>query len=477
MRKAYTDFDYRLVRRDVLDRLHESRDDLSEALRAKKAELQAFKAKRAIDKAAIADSMARLDALAAETGALERRLRASDSAHDELLSETQALQRQLAAAGSQISALTGRLTQTDAAVEWLLTPGEFVPARERHLICERRDGIGCRLLTLLWTWRLARKIDARVVMFWPPFPPLYGASEGPGEVFDVFRLTSAPLRDEIQIVDGRGNEHFRAKYVQLYRKLRYHPDDLVSVLPVLGDTPVSLPVIGGGWRDPFVLKGESEAQALAEIPELFSRLPIRRDIRNAVIRAAKGAKLYRRVAVHIRRGDVLENVRAACKEYAVNPAENRDLVEGRLITFLSRCPPLDAYVRMLRPLVEQGIDPLLFSDSPEFAHDLAERLGLDGRSIAQSLAPAGFSQVQQALFEALVMSQCRYIVGARSAFNMLANVIGAAQFLNVQFELKSAEFIESVWSALRPIRLRRDVKADILEIMLKIFKDRDLPLD
>ena len=337
---------------------------------------------------------------------------------------------------------------------------------ERHLICERVDGIGGRFLTLLWTWRLARRINARVLMFWPPMDPRYGKCEGAAELLDIFQLASAPLRNELQIVDGRCDEHFSARHIDLYHTETYDPMAFASTLPPDNQHYGRLPVIEG-WRGPFLEPGERRADALAEIPELFGRLPVRRDIENAVARASKGRKLYKKVAVHVRRGEIVANLRAAYADYIGNPGEHAALLDERVGTFLGRCLPLETYVRLLRPLLERGHDLLLFTDAPEIADELKERLGREDLPLASDLAPVGLSEVQRAFFEVLVMSRCHSIVGAKSAYRLLANLIGRTAFVNVATERRPQELIDAFWKALPPVQLNRELRKDVSEMVRK----------
>ena len=293
-----------------------------------------------------------------------------------------------------------------------------------RIICQRGDGIGGRLLTLLWTLRLARKVDAGVLMFWPKLELFYNNQSSAGDIFDLYRLASPPLRDRLQIVDGDCRKFMRRNEVSLGRGKVHDPRPLV--VPVDADPwAQQLPVVVGSWEGPILAAGETAREALAEMPSVFADLPMRRDLMGQVDWAAKHYRLRKVVAVHIRRGEIVHNLREAVAGFRPDEPTSQDLLTFRIGTFARRCMSVDNFADALREFVDQGRTILVFSDEPGVHLELAQALGTTNVLAAASLAPDKFTAMQQAFVEACLMSRCRYIVGPRSAYSWLAHVIGA----------------------------------------------------
>ncbi len=292
-----------------------------------------------------------------------------------------------------------------------------------RILCQRGDGIGGRLLTLLWTMRLAAKVDAGVLMFWPRLQLFYDNRSDAGDIFDLYRLASPPFQGRLQIVDGDCRNYFRARTVNLRKQQAYDPRDFV--VPVDMDaSQVKAPVICGHWEGPFLSPGETPETALAEARALFATLPLRGDLMGQIDRLAGGQRLSRMVAVHVRRGEIVRNLRQAVSELRRNEPGARDMLDERIGTFTRRCMSVNNFADAVRPFVDRGREILVFSDEAGAARDLADALGTSEILSAASLIEGGLTPLQQAFVEAVLMSSCSHIVGARSAYSRLANVIG-----------------------------------------------------
>ena len=346
------------------------------------------------------------------------------------------------------------------------------PAPAGRLICQRIDGIGGRLLTLLWTLRLARKVDAGVLLFWPKFELFYDHATGPGELFDLYRLASPPMRDRLQIVDGDCRRFLRFHEVNLEWRKAHDPS--AYVVPSDAD-PLheKLPVIVGNWEGPLIAPGETRQEALAEMPSVFAELPIRRDLLGHIERVEKVHKLYRMVAVHIRRGEIVRNLRQAVAGFRLNEPDGHDLLDDRIGTFARRCMSLDNFAEALRRFVEEGRTLVVFSDEPGVHDALALALGTPNVIPAASLVTGRFTPMQQAFVEACLMSRCRCIVGARSAYSTLANVIGANSRVLLETHSRTAEdctnfALESVADELAAHPERAQVEQRIHEEIIRL---------
>ena len=295
--------------------------------------------------------------------------------------------------------------------------------------------MGARLANILWTWRLARKIGARTLAFWPPMPWYPGEGLGASELFDVAALATSPLRDELQIVVGRPQDHIKVELVELDPSLVMDPRQFVASFARKERVKLLQAI-----RGPLLMEGETAAEAAAEARELFFSLPFCRNVRMAFKEARGRHDLRRMVAVHYRRGDIIPALTASCNEFVSAPNKRHERFENCIEHYFRCCPPMKAYETILQPLVEQGFDILFCSDSPSLSARLAERFG--PRVIAaRDLAPGYLSVLQRALFELLLMSQCHAILGSKSVFGNLAAAISRGTFVDARFKSRPEEFI------------------------------------
>ncbi len=307
-----------------------------------------------------------------------------------------------------------------------------------RILCQRGDGIGGRLLTLLWTMRLARKVDAGVLMFWPKLELFYNNGTDASDIFDLHRLASPASQSSLQMVDGDCRTSFRCKLLILKGKETYDPG--AFVVPVDADpAQEELPVIVGHWQGPYLAPGESREEALAEAPALFAQLPIRADLMGQIDRIAARIPLSDMVAVHVRRGEIVRNLRQAVSALRLDEPASRDLLDERIGTFTRRCMSVNNFADAARKVAEQGRQILVFSDSASAPQELANALGTSKVLSAASLIDDGLTALQQAFVEAVLMSRCCCIMGARSAYSSLANVIGANKLVLLGKRWRSAE--------------------------------------
>ncbi len=387
-----------------------------------------------------------------------------------------AVEARLSAARAELESLSAtvagaRALMNDVGLRPIRAP-RGAGRRERHIICTRPDGLGARLSNLLWTWRIARRLDARVLMFWPPMDPHYGEEVRVGDLLDTFELATHPLRGELQIVESACDEHFRPKHLNLYRKTSHDPLDLVTMLPAERRSPRPSSVIAS-WRGPFLMPGESASAALAEIPPLFAKLPVQREIRIAVERAARHIDFTRTVAVHVRRGDIPDLMITACAAWNAGEEGDREMLEKRIGAFLMRCAPLQTYVRLTRPFVKQRFKILFFSDSPQVAEELSERIGRR-LLMAQTFSSKEFTDIQRAFFELLLMSRCPVVIGAKSAFGTLAATAGGGRFVDAQLDTRPEELIGAVWEHLDPLCLSPQARATISDVIFRVILRLDV---
>ena len=306
-----------------------------------------------------------------------------------------------------------------------------------RIICQRTDGLGGRLLILLWTLRFARSVDASLLMFWPKLDLFSYNDSGAGDLFDLYRLSSPPFRNRLQIVDGDCRTYIAWSPIRLNRRKTYDP--AAFVVPVdIKHWRQALPVIVGHWEGPFLAPGERAAEVMADMPALFGTLPFRRDLMGEVDRVAEERGLSEMVAVHVRRGEIVQNLRAAVAGYRPEDPEGQGVLHDRVGTFARRCMSVDNFAAALRKFVDEGRTILVFSDEPHVHEELGRALGTPDVLAAASLVTGELTGLQQAFVELCLMSRCLCIVGARSAYSLSANVIGANARVDLNLRSRTA---------------------------------------
>ncbi|HEY5409291.1 MAG TPA: hypothetical protein VIJ94_01065, partial [Caulobacteraceae bacterium] len=176
-----------------------------------------------------------------------------------------------------------------------------------------------------------------------------------------------------------------------------------------------------------------------EMPSLFAGLPIRRELIGEVDRIANEHGLSQMVAVHVRRGEIVQNLRAAVSGFRLDEPLGHGVLNDRVGTFARRCMSVDNFADALRGFVDEGRSILVFSDEPGVHEDLARALGTPNVTPVASLVTRRFTPLQQALVEICLMSRCLCVVGAKSAYSWVANVIGPNDRVHLPLHSRTAE--------------------------------------
>ena len=303
------------------------------------------------------------------------------------------------------------------------TPYDGWATPSARILCQRTDGLGCRLLTLLWTMRLARTVNAGVLMFWPSLNLFGYQGSVAGDIFDLLQLASPPMQSRLQIIDGESRSHLRHWPVELDRETRHEPGHFTVPLDA-NLRRGKWPMVVGSWEGPLLAPGERRKAVLAEMPSLFAELPFRRDLLREANRIARQSRLSEAVAVYVRRGEIIQNLRTAVSAFRLDEARTGDRLDDRVGTFVRRCVPIEDLARALRDFVDQGRRIVVFSDEPTACEALSEALGTSELLAAASLIETTLSPIQQAFVETVLIGKCRCLVGARSAYSEFGHIVG-----------------------------------------------------
>ena len=346
-------------------------------------------------------------------------------------------------------------------------------APARYLLCSRKDGIGARLVNLIWTWRLARAAGLRTLCFWPPMDPYYGETTGAGDLIDLLALTTGELGDDLRIIDGRPVDYLNPVTIRPSAESPCDPSAWVyEPGKVRGFKAAPSSVIDTGIG-PLLTPGEDPAAAIEEARALFASLPLKPRIEKSLKAVNKIVSLDRMVAVHVREGDIVEVLRDACQGYTPEGLEPGSVLDRYTEHFFRGCAPHTAYLRLVRPYIKQGYGLLFFSDTPGAAVTYEKRFQYQLVK-AQDLAPSGLNDIQRALFEILLMSRCHAIIGAKSMFSTLASLIGGSPVVDARKEASPEEFLRAFKRTVNFGRLAPEARAGVSQVLLRKLEQNGL---
>ena len=336
----------------------------------------------------------------------------------------------------------------------------------RYLLCSRKDGIGARLVNLIWTWRLARAAGLRTLCFWPPMDPYYGETTGAGDLIDLLALTTGEFGDDLRIIDGRPVDYLIPETIQPSAEEPCDPSAWVyQPGAIRGVKAPPSPVIDTGIG-PLLTPGEDPAAATEEARYLFSRLPLKPRIEKSLKAVNKVQPLSRMIAVHVRAGDIVEVLRGAGQSFTPEAMQPGSVLDRYTEHFFRGCAPHTAYLRLVRPFMKQGYGLLFFSDTPAAALTYEKRFQYKLVK-ARDLAPTRLTDIQRALFEILMMSRCHAIIGTKSMFSTLASLVSGGAVIDARREATPEEFLRAYKRAVVFNSLGPEARAGVSQVLVR----------
>jgi hypothetical protein len=318
----------------------------------------------------------------------------------------------------------------------------------RHftIYCSRPDGLGTRLMNLGWSWRLARKMGAITVAAWQGVPPtLAGWNWRGARVSDILDMKSIMMKRKspLRIYDGE-----------------YRPD---PSWPMFNQT--------SGWKRksynidaanffhesnvvcyehhiPLLFSGENLKEASIEFSSLMRSLPLTEPVeraRGAALSASGGADF---IAIHCRRGDLVDNIRIAATKINEG-AENssRDL-DAWLTYYIWKSTPLSVVINTVESVLNRDMRVYLSTDDADSRSKINAKYGdmmIVGPEAAQ------MSGLQYDMADIVIQSDAREILGAQSAFPRAASLIGNVPLNRMPASLQ--DFEADLVDILEPCRL------------------------
>jgi hypothetical protein len=298
---------------------------------------------------------------------------------------------------------------------------------------QRKDRLGARLEGMLSAWRFARVTGRRLVVFWTDRNP--PGSYDPAYLFDLKAMSETGHADDLSILFGQYQDDlFKGEAIDLRRASGWPFALRKREFLSSPDKAVKIMTLHSTY---FCLRWEAPWRISNELRELFSRLVPVVLIRDALASALGWIGDPDFIAVHIRRGDVVRDIKRKIGDFNSSESQHdnpeagldRLMNEGGLgkdlHNFVKRVASIDAYVAALPENRQARV--VVFSDSLEAAQEFQARIGRS-RAVLISSFEIEMNQAQRAYLELLILSKASRVISTASCFSRLACQCGRPSF-------------------------------------------------
>lgn len=266
------------------------------------------------------------------------------------------------------------------------TPEQRGPSKE--VVAARKDGLGGRLASMINAMRVAEVLELPFRFMWPSIGKDHGFN-AISAVEDVFSANFIKAHHR-EFIDGAN--YIPIMDVPITKADLERLDKDRRICGFLIDT----------WARPVPIAGVANAEQFSTA-RLFARMDLSPRMREVVAAATEGMPLDNCVAVHARGGDLVYG-------------------ENRLRLFNEKYTPLALLKQVVLRLTEAGRRVIVFSDDERARQSLKRKFGV---VLASELGEARFAEPdRRALFEIVLMSRCKEIIAAQSAFGTVAGYLG-----------------------------------------------------
>lgn len=274
-------------------------------------------------------------------------------------------------------------------------------------IAQRGDGLGERLRALLNSMVLAKEFDGNFIFAWPPSfsKDEFHAIDKPDNIFShdfiVSHLVTKHTLDKCEIKEIGDMESVMAHPYNGYKKIGIN----------LGQLSLKNQIKNKGLHP----KNLSLKYKLA-----FENINFNKGVTKS-INLAKSVKLEKKVlGVHLRSGDIVYG------QYR------------HMDRYYSKVVPFYVVKTLIKRYLDLGYEIVLFSQDDEACKYFKKKYGV---LLSNDLIPEDYNDIQRAIFDMVLMSRCKEIVGGLSGFAIVASWIGDSKILNYK-EILSEEEIK-----------------------------------
>jgi hypothetical protein len=313
------------------------------------------------------------------------------------------------------------------------TPGNprptWVASMDRPtFVINRSDRLIARLKHIFYAWRFAARVNGRVIAVWRPVPAFWqkydGTDYSPIRIFDLPKFYAEGGSDELVFLEGaipaaKGRSLRDPEFAEM-RPRNFDPSYFIDN----PDTFYEHHAIGFSFND----EPRSREHMFGEIRELYRRLPHDPTLVRALesSRTRIGQADY--VALHVRRGDVDDMLKAELPQLAdgtMTPPRLALLMEH----YVGRTALDEFYYPHIDAAIQAGQKIVYFSDTPETLNHFAKKFGRNKFTDAQDFKCR--FPIQKAFQDFNLLMGAKTIISTGSNYATFAAAIGDTELINV----------------------------------------------
>jgi hypothetical protein len=283
--------------------------------------------------------------------------------------------------------------------------------------------LAARLKHLLFAWRFSRKVNGFLAVNWPQrdkslYNTLGTEYYSPSLIFDLGKIVSSDLRDEIAFIEGNvGDDKMFAKFP---------PDRLPDIFLHKTSLTDAQTITGSYISDSYFirLEGELKKDVENEVRELFDYLPKSPALVKQISAAHQAIGSEKYTALHLRRGDIPAVLRAATAE--MQNGVLTSVAKNYAIHLTKQTAPFHYYYADIEKAIGDGERVLFFSDSPDLVSHFSDKYKdyiVDAARIGSDIV----FPLQKAFLDFTLIGKSDRVIGTQTGFASVACLLGGAR--------------------------------------------------
>lgn len=284
----------------------------------------------------------------------------------------------------------------------------------------RDDRLGARLKNALAAHEYAKRIGAELVLAWNPVDHVDTAGIPFYDLFDRQTFDEAVKGVTIREESAPAlSKKYRCALVKEFDGLS-ETEIAKASRNIFYDITAPRP------------KGQKSSQLMAEG---FKKWPLNPRVKACVDHVTSAFDTCG-LAVHVRRGDIMQGLLDPAKLYhgaglAVNIA---------IPNFVSRFAPVQSYVDAITFIHPEG-PVAVFSDDPDVRAELSSKIGSRSVRVDDMIASFNLTNAQTALAEFCIIASCKKALGGHSAFVEFAAELSGSEFHLIHSFIKPSQIL------------------------------------
>jgi hypothetical protein len=297
----------------------------------------------------------------------------------------------------------------------------------RPVIATRPDGLGTRLLTILFGLRFSEQLGAPFSIYWPNFHDIHYPSNEvllqQKDIEDII-VTERPIKDRADVGFVEPPLEPFPRYFRISDNIAGLKDKLIDeISPLIGPYDV----IQYNVPEAVALAGSDASNELLIAKRNWERLNFSNDIVESFGSFSNQFNLGSSVAIHLRRGDILNMLKYEALDILASTGATQ---------IFQRYIPLKTVAAVLRKDFSDFSQCIVCSESDSAAADLQELL--PEVNVLNSNVAYAKNCNQRALLDLMILAGSSHLVSPfKSYFSECAATIGNCSPLNVGLDIPS----------------------------------------